>query len=89
MDQPPNRIECYDISNLQGTAASGSMVVFERGVPSKRLYRKFTIKTKTVSGQDDFASMEEVLERRFQRWIVSQEQAKKPGGKLDPAFEGA
>jgi len=84
MDQPPNRIECYDISNLQGTAASGSMVVFERGVPSKRLYRKFTIKT--VSGQDDFASMEEVLERRFQRWIVSQEQAKKPGGKLDPAF---
>ena len=81
---PPNRIECYDISNLQGTAAAGSMVVFEQGSPNRRLYRKFTIKT--VQGQDDFASMEEVLQRRLRRWQVSREEAEKPGGKLDPAF---
>lgn len=84
LEGPPNRIECYDISNLQGTAAAGSMVVFEQGAPSKRLYRKFSIKT--VSGQDDFASMQEVLSRRFRRWKVSNEEAEKPGGKTDPAF---
>ena len=82
--EPPNRIECYDISNLQGTAAAGSMVVFEQGVPVKRLYRKFTIKT--VEGQDDFASMEEVLRRRFRRWQIAQEEKAKPGGKLEQAF---
>jgi excinuclease ABC subunit C len=84
MSEPPNRIECYDISNLQGTAAAGSMVVFEQGAPSKKLYRKFTIKS--VHGQDDFASMEEVLDRRFHRWTLAGEEARKPGGKLDPAF---
>ena len=84
MSEPPNRIECYDISNLQGTAAAGSMVVFEQGSPSKKLYRKFTIKT--VHGQDDFASMEEVLDRRLHRWTLAREEARKPGGKLDPAF---
>jgi excinuclease ABC subunit C len=82
--EPLNRIECYDISNLQGTAAAGSMVVFEQGTPNKKLYRKFTIKS--VEGQDDFASMEEVLQRRFRRWQIAQEEAAKPGGKLDPAF---
>jgi excinuclease ABC subunit C len=84
LDQPPTRIECYDISNLQGTAAAGSMVVFEQGTPSKKLYRKFTIRT--VQGQDDFASMEEVLDRRFRRWNTASEEAKKPGGKLEPGF---
>jgi excinuclease ABC subunit C len=84
LEEPPNRIECYDISNLQGTAAAGSMVVFEQGAPNKNYYRKFTIKT--VDGQDDFASMEEVLSRRFGRWEVASEEARKPGGKLDPAF---
>ena len=84
MPEPPNRIECYDISNLQGTAAAGSMVVFEQGAPSKKLYRKFTIKS--VHGQDDFASMEEVLDRRFHRWTLAGEEARRPGGKLDPAF---
>lgn len=81
---PPNRIECYDISNLQGTAAAGSMVVFEEGVPSKRFYRKFNIKS--VQGQDDFASMEEVLRRRLRRYRLAQETADQPGGKLDRAF---
>jgi excinuclease ABC subunit C len=81
---PPNRIECYDISNLQGTAAAGSMVVFEQGAPNKRLYRKFTIKS--VEGQDDFASMEEVLRRRFRRWQLAQAERDKPGARLDQAF---
>ncbi len=84
LPEPPIRIECYDISNLQGTAAAGSMVVFEQGAPNKRLYRKFTIKS--VQGQDDFASMEEVLQRRFRRWAIAHEEQSKPGGKLDPAF---
>lgn len=84
LHEPPNRIECYDISNLQGTAAAGSMVVFEQGAPNKRLYRNFTIRD--VQGQDDFASMEEVLERRFRRWRIANEEAGKPGGKLDQGF---
>jgi excinuclease ABC subunit C len=62
----PYRIECYDISNTQGTSAVGSMVVFQQGVPYKKDYRRFNIKT--VIGPDDFASMEEVLRRRFKRW---------------------
>ncbi len=84
LQAPPNRIECYDISNLQGTAAAGSMVVFEQGAPSKKLYRKFTIKN--VQGQDDFASMEEILGRRFRRWQIANEEAGKPGGILDKGF---
>ncbi len=81
---PVNRIECYDISNTQGTAAVGSMVVFEQGVPKKALYRRFNIRT--VSGPDDFASMEEVLTRRFNRWKAAQEAGEAPGKKIDLAF---
>ncbi len=80
---PLNRIECYDISNTQGTASVGSMVVFEQGVPNKALYRHFNIRT--VSGPDDFASMEEVLSRRFKRYVASLEQTG-PGVKHDPSF---
>jgi excinuclease ABC subunit C len=80
----PNRIECYDISNTQGTAAVGSMVVFGQGVPKKNLYRRFNIRS--VVGPDDFASMEEVLTRRFNRWKAAQELAEAPGEKPDPAF---
>jgi len=61
----PLRIECYDISNLGPTDKVGSMVVFEDGLPKKADYRRFEIKG--VPGQDDFASMEEVLRRRFAR----------------------
>ena len=57
------RIEGYDISNISGTNAVGSMVVFENGEPQKSEYRKFAIKT--VSGSNDFAMMREVLARRF------------------------
>ncbi len=81
---PLNRIECYDISNIQGTAAVGSMVVFEQGIPKKAFYRRFNIRS--VSGPDDFASMEEVLMRRFNRWKASQEVAETPGKKPDPSF---
>jgi excinuclease ABC subunit C len=80
---PPNRIECYDISNIQGTAAVASMVVFEQGVRSKKLYRRFNIKT--VEGPDDFASMEEVLTRRFNRFRAAQ-QVDQVGEKPDLAF---
>jgi excinuclease ABC subunit C len=80
---PPNRIECYDISNTQGTAAVGSMVVFEQGVPARRLYRRFNIQS--VSGPDDFASMEEVLSRRFKRWQAGQDQ-QEVGAKKDESF---
>ncbi|MBM3137428.1 MAG: excinuclease ABC subunit UvrC [Chloroflexi bacterium] len=83
MPNPPNRIECYDISNIHGTAAVGSMVVFEQGVPNKKLYRRFNIKS--VSGPDDFASMEEVLARRFKRWQSSQERHM-VGEKVDESF---
>jgi len=81
---PPNRIECYDISNTQGTSAVGSMVVFEQGVPSKKYYRRFNIRS--VSGPDDFASMEEVLQRRFNRWQSAREMGDQPGKKPDPSF---
>ena len=60
---PPERIECYDISNFQGQQAVGSLVVFEHGRPSKADYRRFRIRT--VEGSDDFAMMQEVLFRRF------------------------
>jgi excinuclease ABC subunit C len=84
MSVPPNRIECYDISNTQGTASVGSMVVFERGVPDKQKYRRFNIKT--VIGPDDFSSMEEVLTRRFNRWQTEEEEKSRPGHKPDPSF---
>lgn len=59
----PYRIECYDISHIGGTNSVASMVVFLNGEPAKKHYRKFNIKT--VEGNDDFASMQEVLDRRL------------------------
>ncbi len=61
----PRRIECYDISNIQGTNSAGSMVVFENGRPKTAHYRRFQIKG--VGGVDDYASMQEMLRRRFRR----------------------
>ena len=72
LPEPPNRIECFDISNTQGTAATGSMVVFHQGTPEKSHYRRFTIRT--VDGPDDYAGMREMLMRRFRRWQQSCEQ---------------
>jgi excinuclease ABC subunit C len=65
LPETPLRIECYDISTLQGTNTVGSMVVFAKGVPRKSDYRRFKIKN--VVGQDDYASMQEMLRRRFKR----------------------
>ncbi|MCL0094817.1 excinuclease ABC subunit UvrC [Dehalococcoidales bacterium] len=65
LPRPPLRIECYDISNIQGTAAVGGMVVFDKGKPKPAHYRRFRIKT--VSGADDYAMLQEVLKRRFKR----------------------
>lgn len=84
MPEPPNRIECYDISNTQGTASVGSMVVFEQGIPNKKLYRRFNIRN--VEGPDDFASMEEVLRRRFNHYLTAKEEERTPGKKLDVGF---
>jgi excinuclease ABC subunit C len=69
LSRPPSRIECYDISTMQGAQTTGSMVVFAQGVPRKSHYRRFTIRG--VEGQDDYASMREVLERRFRRWQIA------------------
>jgi excinuclease ABC subunit C len=86
LTEPPNRIECYDISNIQGTAIVGAMVVFTQGVPDKKLYRKFNIES-VVGAPDDFASMEEMLTRRFRRWKAAQEaEAMGPARKPDPSF---
>jgi len=63
----PLRIEAYDISTLQGTNTVASMVVMEDGVPKRNEYRRFKIRT--VDGQDDFASMEETIRRRFQAYL--------------------
>jgi excinuclease ABC subunit C len=75
LQQAPLRIECYDVSNLGPTDTVGSMVVFEDGLPKRSDYRRFQIKG--VPGQDDFASMEEMLRRRFTRLL--QERDREPG----------
>jgi excinuclease ABC subunit C len=70
LERPPTRIECYDISNIQGTAATGSMVVFAKGAPRKSDYRRFKIRS--VDGADDYAMLKEVLKRRFRRLVAHQ-----------------
>ena len=72
------RMEAYDISNTSGFASVGSMVVYERGKPKRNDYRKFRIKS--VQGPDDYASMEEVLTRRFQHGLEEQKEGKDLGG---------
>jgi excinuclease ABC subunit C len=88
LSAPPNRIECYDVSHTQGVATVGAMVVFEQGVPAKSLYRKFNIDSTSIGAPDDFASMEEMLTRRFKRWRASTSlsQDPAPGSKPDASF---
>jgi excinuclease ABC subunit C len=74
---PPQRIECYDISNTQGTNSVGAMVVFEGGRPKNSEYRRFKIKT--VEGANDFASHQEVLRRRFRKASGPQEEEPEAG----------
>ena len=67
LSEEPRHIECFDNSNIQGTNPVAACVVFKNGKPSKKDYRKFNIKT--VEGPDDFASMEEVVYRRYKRLL--------------------
>ena len=71
LSQEPRHIECFDNSNIQGTNPVAACVVFKNGKPSKKDYRKYNIKT--VVGPDDFASMEEVVYRRYKRLLDEQE----------------
>lgn len=76
------RIEAYDISNISGFQSVGSMVVYEKGKPCRSDYRKFRLKT--VSGPDDYASMHEVLTRRFEHGKTEREELKEKG--LDETY---
>ncbi|MEN8041698.1 MAG: excinuclease ABC subunit UvrC [Actinomycetota bacterium] len=71
LPESPLRIECYDISTIQGRNTVASMVVFEDGLPLKSQYRRFKIKT--IDGQDDFAAMEEVIRRRFTAYLAERQ----------------
>src|SRR5208282_745818 len=77
LDDAPLRIECYDVSNLQGTHVVASMVVFEDGLARKSEYRRFAIKG--LDGTDDIASIFEVITRRFRRYLAEREKT----GELD------
>jgi len=79
----PHRIECYDISNIQGTNSVGSMVVFVDGRPRNQEYRRFKIRT--VEGANDFASMAEVLRRRFKKATAPEERNGDPAS--DPKVQ--
>jgi excinuclease ABC subunit C len=72
--QPPYRIECFDMSHLQGTNYVGSMVVFEDGLPKKSDYRHFNVKE--ILGNDDVGAMEEVVRRRLSHWSDEQSTSK-------------
>jgi len=79
LPEAPLRIECYDMAHLHGTDYVGSMVVLEDGLPAKREYRRFKIKT--VDGNDDYAAMREVLTRRLSAYIAERDEptGDKPG----------
>ena len=79
LDEAPLRIECYDISHVQGTNVVGSMVVFEDGLPRKSEYRRFIVK----DPKDDLHDMGEVLTRRFRRYVEERSGAE-PGSIIDP-----
>lgn len=80
LDEPPLRIEAFDISTLQGTNTVSSMVVLEDGLPRRSDYRRFKIKT--VDGQDDFASMEETIRRRFTAYLAERKKPVTEQGKF-------
>ncbi|MDQ3782516.1 MAG: excinuclease ABC subunit UvrC, partial [Actinomycetota bacterium] len=80
LDVAPLRIECYDISTIQGRDTVGSMVVFEDALPKLGDYRRF--KVRSVEGQDDFAAMEEVLRRRFTALLASRDAPQSDRGRF-------
>jgi excinuclease ABC subunit C len=77
LPEAPLRIECFDISNLQGTEIVASMVVMEDGLAKRSDYRRFKIRTQ--EGQDDFAAMEEALTRRFRRYLQERDEGARAG----------
>jgi excinuclease ABC subunit C len=77
LPEVPHRIECYDNSNIQGSSPVSSMVVFVDGKPATNQYRRF--KVKTVTGADDFATMQEVLRRRFKHAAPTMDSGNEPG----------
>ncbi len=77
LPEAPLRIECFDISNLQGTEIVGSMVVTEDGLAKRSEYRRF--KVRAQDGQDDFAAMEEVLTRRFRNYLRERDEGARAG----------
>jgi excinuclease ABC subunit C len=77
LPEAPLRIECFDISHIQGTEIVASMVVMEDGLPKRSDYRRF--KVKTLDNQDDFASMEEVLTRRFRNYLRERDEGAHAG----------
>ncbi len=86
LSSPPGRVECFDISTLQGTNTVASMVVFAKGAPEKGSYRRFNVKGRGSQGEpDDFASMREVLKRRFRRAV--EQATPDPGGKARKSDE--
>ncbi|MEV6317509.1 excinuclease ABC subunit UvrC [Streptomyces sp. NPDC051776] len=99
LDSAPLRIECYDISHLQGQDVVGSMVVFEDGLARKSEYRRFQIKGRVGDeqvwhgeGQDDVRSMHEVISRRFRRYLLEKQKTgewdEEPGGEVGADDEG-
>jgi excinuclease ABC subunit C len=76
--QAPLRIECFDVSNLQGTDIVASMVVFEDGLPRKSEYRRFAIRTVGENGSDDVRSIHEVVTRRFRRYLEERSESPDP-----------
>ncbi len=80
LPEAPLRIECYDMSHLQGSDYVGSMVVMEDGLPRKSEYRRF--KVRTVDGNDDYAAMEEVLTRRLSNYLAERERPVEERGKF-------
>lgn len=80
MEKPPHRIEAYDISNISGTDNVGGMVVYTDGQPDKKAYRRFRIKD--VEGQNDYASMQEMIFRRIERGVKEAQEGKATGGFL-------
>ena len=77
LPEAPLRIECFDVSNLQGTEIVASMVVMEDGLPKRSDYRRFKIRHQP--GQDDFAAMEEALTRRFRRYLAERDEGARAG----------
>ncbi|MYV37905.1 excinuclease ABC subunit UvrC [Streptomyces sp. SID1328] len=87
LDSAPLRIECYDISHLQGDDVVASMVVFEDGLQRKNEYRRFQIKG--FAGQDDVRSMHEVITRRFRRYLAEKEKSGEWAGAEDTPVNGS